>query len=162
MIAFTDDTLKIVPQSLDNGIFERFIFTDGSRSSRLTAAHGEALEGAKGTAPAGGNIAEEESGWEADYMARHGLVDQTGFVREAYDAAVALMLAAELAISTDGGAIRDALPLNRGRPRQALRRRRATAWRPRWRRSAAAAPRSTWTGRRRISIGTRTGTSRRA
>ena len=111
VIAFTDDTLKIVPQSLDNGIFERFIFTDGSRSSRLTAAHGEALEGAKGTAPAGGNIAEEESGWEADYMALHGLVDRTGFVREAYDAAVALMLAAELAISTDGGAIRDALPL---------------------------------------------------
>lgn len=111
VIAFTDDTLKIVPQSLDNGIFEQFIFTDGSRSSRLTAAHGEALEGAKGTAPAAGNISEEESGWEADYMMLHGLVDQTGFVREAYDAAIALMLAAEFAGSTDGGAIRDALPL---------------------------------------------------
>ena len=110
VIAFTDDTLKIVPQSLDNGIFEQFIFTDGSRSSRLTAAHGEALEGAKGTAPAAGNISEEESGWEADYMALHGLVDQTGFVREAYDAAIALMLAAEFAGSTDGEAIRDALP----------------------------------------------------
>ena len=111
VIAFTDDTLKIVPQSLENGIFEQFIFTDGSRSSRLTAAHGEALEGAKGTAPAGGNITEEESGWEADYMAIYGLVDRTGFVREAYDAAIALMLAAEFAGTTDGTAIRDALPL---------------------------------------------------
>ena len=111
VIAFTDDTLKIVPQSLDNGIFERFIFTDGSRSGRLTAAHGAALEGAKGTAPAGGNVTEEESGWEADYKRLHGMVDRTGFVREAYDAAIALMLAAEFAGTTDGRAIRDALPL---------------------------------------------------
>lgn len=111
VIAFTDDTLKIVPQSLEHGIFEQFIFTDGSRSERLTAAHGEALEGAKGTAAAGGNVSEEESGWEADYMAMHGMVDRTGFVREAYDAAIALMLAAEFAGTTDGTAIRDALPL---------------------------------------------------
>ena len=110
VITFTDDTLKIVPQSLDNGIFEKFIFTDGSRSTRLTDAHGEALEGAKGTAPTGHNLADEETEWEADYMALHGLVDRTGFVQEAYDAAVALMLAAELAGSTDGTAIRDALP----------------------------------------------------
>lgn len=110
VIAFTDDTLKIVPQSLENGIFEEFIFTDGSRSDRLTAAHGEALEGAKGTAPTGHNLADEETQWEADYMALHGLVDRTGFVQEAYDAAVALMLATELAGTTDGAAIRDALP----------------------------------------------------
>ena len=40
VITFTDDTLKIVPQSLDNGIFEQFIFTDAAarRGSRRRMA----------------------------------------------------------------------------------------------------------------------------
>ena len=49
--------------------------------------------------------------WNASYVAEYGELPTLPFVREAYDAAIAVALAAEAAGSTDGAAIRDHLPL---------------------------------------------------
>ena len=108
-IAFTGQAIHVVGDALTSGTFDAFIFSDGSRSPRLLAAFPEALDGALGTAPYGANIAEEEGHWERDYLAEYGELEMLPYVRETYDAAIALMLAAELAGSADGAAIRDAL-----------------------------------------------------
>ena len=115
-IAFTGQAIHVVGDALTSGTFDEFIFTDGSRSPRLLAAFPEALDGTMGTAPYGSNIAEEEGHWERDYLAEYGELETLPYVRETYDAAIALMLAAELADSTDGAAIRDALPRVGGPP----------------------------------------------
>ena len=115
-IAFTGQAIQVVGDALSGGTFDAFIFSDGSRSPRLLAAFPEALEGALGTAQYGANIAEEEGHWERDYLAEYGELETLPYVRETYDAAIALMLAAELAGSADGAAIRDALPKVGGPP----------------------------------------------
>ena len=119
-IAFTGQAIHVVGDALASGTFDTFIFTDGSRSPRLAAAFPEALEGAMGTAPYGANVGEEEGHWERDYLAEYGELETLPYVRETYDAAVALMLAAELAGSADGAAIRDALPKAGGPPGRRL------------------------------------------
>ena len=84
---------------------------DGTKSQDLIdAIGGEFLDGFKGTAPLSSATAPgAASAWDEAYIAEFGELPTTPFVRESYDAAIAIALAAEMAGSTDGAAIRDAL-----------------------------------------------------
>lgn len=83
---------------------------DGTKSLDLVAAVGaDALEGMVGTAPTGGPATDARQAWDASYQAEVGDIPNLPFIREAYDAVVAIALAAEYANSHDGAAIRDAL-----------------------------------------------------
>src|SRR5690606_32450416 len=62
-----------------------------------------------GTAPTGGPATEARQAWDAAYEAEVGSVPNLPFIREAYDAVVAIALAAQYAGSHEGAAIRDAL-----------------------------------------------------
>ena len=111
------ETEVFLRESIENGIFTRFIFTDGNKSEDLIELLGaEALEGIVGTAPSSNPDNASTKAWAAAYMAEYGRLPSLPFVREAYDAVIAIALAAEAAGSTDGEAIRDELARIAGPP----------------------------------------------
>lgn len=110
VVAFPGEAEVFLRESIENGVFAKFVFADATRSEDLAAKIGpEHLDGAKGTAP--GSSAEEPStaAWNRAYVARFGQEPARAYVREGYDAVVAIALAAEAAGSTDSAAIRDHL-----------------------------------------------------
>lgn len=109
-IAFPEEALIFLREALENGIFTQFLFVDGTKSQDLIDGIGaEFLNGSKGTAPGAGPESPATQAWDEAYIAEFGALPTLPFVRESYDAAIAIALAAELAGSADGAAIRDAL-----------------------------------------------------
>lgn len=106
MLTFHEGTVAVLNEVKEHGHFDAFILHNDHRSLSLLAEFPELLNGAKGTAPYGQHVTEAEGHWEAEYG---GQTPHSPYMRETYDAAVTLMLAAEYARSTDGEAIRDAL-----------------------------------------------------
>ena len=110
LIAYPDDGgLLILRQSLEEGFFDKFVFTDGMKTTQLVEDIGaEFMDGMFGTAPAS---AESEAGdiFAAAFEAEYGELPPLPFIDSAYDAAFILALAIEQAGSTDGVAIRDAI-----------------------------------------------------
>ena len=98
-----------IAAAIEQERFDNFLFEHTNRSQALYDAYPQALEGAKGIGYSGRHLTEAEGHWEADYRAAFGAEPLSPFAREAYDAALALMLAAAWAGSSDGAAIRDAL-----------------------------------------------------
>ena len=109
VIAFPVEAQVIIREAVENDLFDRFLFVDGTKSQDLVDAFPNALDGATGTAPAGGPASDATEAWDDGYIAEYGELSPLPFVRESYDAAVAIALAAERAGSPDGAAIRDAL-----------------------------------------------------
>ena len=109
-IGFSGEAIVFVREALEHGLFSRFLFVDGTKSEDLIAFVGAArLEGSKGTAPGAGPATPSSRAWAEAYIAEYGELTTLPFVREAYDATIALALAAESAGSLDGTAIRDHL-----------------------------------------------------
>ena len=110
VIAFPQEAEIFVREALEQGLFDKFLFVDGSKSQDLVdAIGGEYLEGMKGTAPSPGPGSESLESFKAGYIEEYGELSPLPFVAEAYDATVAIGLAAEAAGSVDRTAIRDAL-----------------------------------------------------
>ena len=117
LIVFSTETEIIVRQALDGGIYDQFVFGDGYKSEALIQAiGGAALAGMYGTGPAPPPASESAARWEASFMDAYGEPPAGTYVREVYDATIALALAAEAARSTDGSAIRDQLRAVGGGP----------------------------------------------
>ena len=113
-IGFPTEAKVFVREALENGLFEEFLWVDGTKSLELVdEIGGEFLNGTKGTAPGSGP---QGAAWDQAYLAEFGALPSLPFVREAYDATIAIALAAEFAGSTDGAAIRDALRQVAGPP----------------------------------------------
>jgi ABC-type branched-subunit amino acid transport system substrate-binding protein len=109
LIAYPDDGgLLILRQSLEEGFFERFVFTDGMKATQVASDFGEFVEGAFGTAPKAVESAEAEA-FASAYQEAFGELPPLPFIDSAYDAAMILMLAAEHAGSADGAAVRDSI-----------------------------------------------------
>jgi branched-chain amino acid transport system substrate-binding protein len=109
MIAYPGDGIPMVRQALEEGFFERFVFTDGMKAAEVAEAAGDALDGAFGTAPAGDPEAEAAKLFREMYEERYGELPPQPFIDTAYDATMLMALAIERAGSTEGAAIRDAL-----------------------------------------------------
>jgi len=110
LIAFPPETILILREALELGYYERFVFGAPARSEAISAAIGAArLAGMPGTyvAPAPANAASEA--WLRAFLGEYGSAPLLPYVKETYDAAIALALAAEAAGASDGGAIRDRL-----------------------------------------------------
>ena len=110
VIAFEDQAISLVREALDEGLYSRFVFGDAAkRVSLVREVGGERLGGMYGTAGASapGNAATAE--WEAVYIAEYGELPVLAYVKETYDATVALAFAAQAAGSVDGPAMRDHL-----------------------------------------------------
>ena len=111
------ETEVFLREAIENGLFTAFILTDGNKSEELIEQIGaDYLEGTVGTAPSSNPDAPSTVAWDAAWLVEYGDTPALPFVREAYDAVIAIGLAAEAAGSTDGAAIRDALPRIAGPP----------------------------------------------
>lgn len=117
VIAFPQEAEIFIREALEQGLFDEFLFVDGSKSQELVdAIGGEYLEGMRGTAPAPGPESPALLLFNESYIAEYGELSPLPFVVEAYDAAVAIGVAAQAAGSLDPAAIRDALRTVGGPP----------------------------------------------
>ena len=104
------ETIPILAASAGLGAFDTYLFEHSNKRIDIYERLPEELEGAEGVAYVGRHVTEAEGHWEADYHAMFGEEEPfSPWAREAYDAAIALMLAAERAGSADGTRIRNAL-----------------------------------------------------
>ena len=121
VIAFEGQALSIVREAIGEGFYSRFVFGDaGKRLSLVREIGGDKLGGMFGTARASapGNAA--TAAWEAAFMTEYGELPVLAYVKETYDATVALALAAQAAGSVEGAAIRDRLRKISGPPGRAF------------------------------------------
>lgn len=116
LLASQGDLMQLVRDSVELDLFDRFLFHRAGRWQELYDAFPEALEGQLGTFYAGRHVTESEGHWEADFFEAFGHHPISHVTREAYDAALAIMLAAERAGTSEGTALRNALPAIAGPP----------------------------------------------
>ncbi len=110
IIAFEGLTLAIVREALEEGVYGGFVFCDAAkRASLVREIGGDKLGGMYGTASASAPYNAATADWEAAFVAEYGELPVLAYVKETYDATVALALAAQAAGSFDGAAIRDRL-----------------------------------------------------
>jgi ABC-type branched-subunit amino acid transport system substrate-binding protein len=110
VVTFGNQALAIVSEALDEDIFTQFVFGDAAKGPRLIEEiGGDALGGMYGTAGAPSPDSVAAPAWEVSFLAEFGALPVMTYVKETYDATVALALAAQAAGSLDGTAIRDRL-----------------------------------------------------
>ena len=110
VIAFEEAAEAIVQEALAQGLYDRFAFGDAAKSPALARAiGGERLAGAYGTSSTSAPQSASAAAWDAAYAAAYGALPEYAYVKESYDAAIALALAAQAAGSVEGAAIRDRL-----------------------------------------------------
>ncbi len=110
VISFETAALAMVREAIDNGLYDHFVFGDGAKRPSLVHALGGArLGNMYGTGPASAPESAASAAWEAAWVAEYGALPVLAYVKEAYDATVALALAAQAAGRLDGAAIRDRL-----------------------------------------------------
>ena len=107
LIAFPPEAILILREALELGYYERFVFGAPVRGPGVSTAIGAApLAGMRGTYVAAAPENPSSEAWTRAFLAEHGAPPSLPYVRETYDATIALALAAEAARSLDGGAIR--------------------------------------------------------
>ena len=110
VIAFEAAALDMVREAIDNGLYESFVFGDAAkRLSLVRTLGGDRLGNMYGTGPASAPASGAAAAWEASYIAEYGALPVLAFVKQTYDATIALALAAQAAGQSDGAAIRDQL-----------------------------------------------------
>ena len=98
VIAFEGQALSIVREALDKGIYSQFVFGDAAkRVSLVKEVGGEKLGGMYGTAGASAPDNAATADWEAAFIAAYGELPVLAYVKETYDATVALALATQAA-----------------------------------------------------------------
>ena len=104
VITFEDQALSIVRQALDQGIYNQFIFGDAAKRVSLVEEIGGArLGGMYGTAGAPAPDSAATADWDRSFIDEYGGLPVLTYVKETYDATIALALAAQAAGSVDGG-----------------------------------------------------------
>ena len=110
LVAFPQETIRIVREALELAYYDQFVFGAPARTPGVSEAIGpRLLAGMRGThvAPAPANPSSDA--WMEAYLKEYGAPPGLPYVKETYDATIAIALAAAAARSTDGGAIRDQL-----------------------------------------------------
>ena len=109
-MTFNAEGIVLLQEALDNGIYDQFVLTGPMKDPRTIEAIGSArLGGMHGIAAAADRMSASSVAWEEAYIAEYDALPVLAYVKETYDAAIALALAAQAAGSTDGAAIRDQL-----------------------------------------------------
>lgn len=110
LVAFPAESALILREALEQGYYDQFVFGSPGRDTALTDAVGAAaLANMYGTliAPAPEN--DSARAWLEAFTTEYGAPPARSYVKETYDATIALALAAQAAGSSDGAAIRDQL-----------------------------------------------------
>ena len=110
MLAYVPEGTIILRESIENGLYELFVFGPTSRNPQLLEAIGaEYLGDMYGTAPGTAPGTESALLWESAFIEEFERPYGFPYTKQAYDAVIAFALAAEAAQSTNGAAIRDQL-----------------------------------------------------
>ncbi|MCY3956706.1 MAG: ABC transporter substrate-binding protein [Chloroflexi bacterium] len=110
VILFQAEAIAAVRESLDGGVYDQFVLGDALKNTELIESIGaDALAGTYGAGTAIPPDSESSAAWLAAWLDAYGEPPRGSYVREVYDATIALALAAQAANSTDGLAIRDQL-----------------------------------------------------
>ena len=110
LLTFWPEAEVILPEALASGLYDQFVFGDALRRAELAAAVGGGrLAGMYGTASGPSHDSASTVTWDAAFRDEYGEGTEASYVKETYDAAIAVMLAAEAAGSAGGLAIRDEL-----------------------------------------------------
>ncbi|MCY3882341.1 MAG: ABC transporter substrate-binding protein [Chloroflexi bacterium] len=110
LLTFWPEGEVILMEALDSGLYDQFLFGDALRVADVAeAVGGGRLAGMYGTVS--GPALENATTIMLDeaFRAEYGSGTEATYVRETYDATIAIALAAEAAGATEGTAIRDAL-----------------------------------------------------
>ena len=117
VIASGEVAAIMVREAIDNGLYSRFVFGDAAKREGLVRSiGGDRLGGMYGTGPASAPESAASAAWEAAYVAEYGALPVLAYVKETYDATIALALAAQAAGRLNGAAIRDRLRAVGGAP----------------------------------------------
>jgi branched-chain amino acid transport system substrate-binding protein len=120
LIAYPQDGIPILRQALEGGLFKRFIFTDGMKSTDMLGAIGDKfLDGSFGTAPEAAG--EGQQRFRQAYEQRFGAIPPRPFIDSAYDATMIFALAAQRAGSNNPKQIRDAIRQVANAPGEVIR-----------------------------------------
>ena len=110
VIDFSSAGIAIVKEAIELGLYDQFVFADAMKRPRVVEEiGGEHLGGMYGTSGAPPPSNETSRAWDKAFEERYGQPVQMTYVKETYDGAMAIMLAAQMAGSVDGAAIRDQL-----------------------------------------------------
>lgn len=110
LLTFWQEAEIILSEALASGLYNQFVFGDALRRAELAAAVGGGrLAGMYGTASGPSHDTAATAAWDLAFRDEYGEGAEASYVKETYDAAIAVMLAAEAAGSAEGFAIRDAL-----------------------------------------------------
>ena len=107
-ITFNAEGLAIVREALEQGIYDDFVFTGTMKNlSTIEAIGSDRLGDSYGIAAVADRASESSIAWEEAFVGEYGVLTVLAYVKETYDATIALALAAQAAGSIDGAAIRD-------------------------------------------------------
>ena len=110
VLTFGTEGEIIVREAIEDGLYDRFVFGDALRRLELIEAIGaDRLGGMYGVSGAHEHGTPAAEAWEAAMLAEYGEVPELTYIRETYDATIAIALAAQAAGGVEGAAIRDAL-----------------------------------------------------
>jgi len=110
LIGYPENGITILKQSLEEGFFDRFVFTDGMKAPEVIDAIGaDFLEGAFGTVAQSAEENEAYTRFTSAYEEKYGELPPKPYIDTSYDAVMVLALAIEQAGTTDGSAVRDAM-----------------------------------------------------
>ena len=110
VITFEAEANVILRQALESGLYDRFVFTDALKTPPLVRTFGgDILGGMYGTGAGTAPGSLSTAAWEKAYLEAYGMLPEFHYVKETYDATIALALAAQAAGSVDGVAIRNHL-----------------------------------------------------
>ncbi len=121
MLAYVPEGTIILRESIENDLYDKFVFGPTSRNFSLIEDIGaDYLADMHGTAPGTAPGTESALLWEAAFIDEYERPYAYPYTKQAYDAALAFALAAEAAQSTDGAVIRDQLRRIGGAPGQVV------------------------------------------
>ena len=110
LVTFPPETILILREALEFGYYDQFVFSAPTKTTTISAAIGaESLAGMRGTFVDTTPANEASDAWMMGYLEEYDAPPAVAYVKETYDATLALALAAEAAGSSDGAAIRDQL-----------------------------------------------------
>ncbi|MXW26350.1 MAG: ABC transporter substrate-binding protein [Dehalococcoidia bacterium] len=110
LLTFWPEGEVILREALDSGLYDQFLFGDALRVADIAeAVGGGRLAGMYGTVSGPSHDNPTTILWDEAFRDEYGRGTEATYVKETYDATIAIALAAEAAGATEGTAIRDAL-----------------------------------------------------
>ena len=110
VVMFVPEAQILIREAIEQDVYDQFVFSNGTQSEQLIATIGARhLAGMYGAGSASANDSQSAAAWLDAWIDEYGQPPAVPYVRETYDAAIALALAAQAAGSHHGPAIRDQL-----------------------------------------------------